>query len=336
MQEQFSALIHLKLGLVGPLSRYHSDSTPALPDNFLGGSIPRLQSLELQYIPFPALPKLLLSATDLVHLNLQNIPRSGYISPEAAVTGLAVSANLESLTIGFESIFSFRDWESRPLPPTRTVFPALTRFRFNGVSEYLEDLVARVDAPLLDSISITFFRPSMSGIPQLAQFMRRTTRLEGLNEAHVYINCWSLQVKSFSSCERNSGLIIGYGEMDWGLSSLVHVFTSLFPSLYVVEHLYIYEHQGPRRPRWQYEVGNLMDFFRPFAAVKNLYVCREFAQRIARELVGERETEVLPVLQNIYWRGLLPSESGPIEKGIGEFVAARLLLGHPIAASYWH
>ena len=85
MQKQFPALTRLKLNLdkhqefiCGPMF--------ALPDGFLGGSVPRLQSLKLDAIPFPALPKLLLSATDLVCLSLENIPRSGYFSPEAIVT----------------------------------------------------------------------------------------------------------------------------------------------------------------------------------------------------------------------------------------------------------
>ena len=66
MQEQFPALIHLMLDFAD----YYSRPAPALPDGFLGGSAPRLQSLRLHSIPFPALPKLLLSATDLVHLTL--------------------------------------------------------------------------------------------------------------------------------------------------------------------------------------------------------------------------------------------------------------------------
>ena len=39
--------------------------------------------------------------------------------------------------------------------------------------------MARIDAPLLDSISITFDHLLISDIPQLAQFMRRTTRIQG-------------------------------------------------------------------------------------------------------------------------------------------------------------
>jgi F-box-like len=39
---------------------------PDLPDSFLGGSAPRLRKLSLNRIQFPGLPKLLLSATQLV------------------------------------------------------------------------------------------------------------------------------------------------------------------------------------------------------------------------------------------------------------------------------
>ena len=142
MQERFPALIHLMLDFTASYS-----PAPALPDGFLGGSAFRLQSLGLWFIPFPALTKLLLSATDLVRLSLWNIPHSGYISPEAIVTALAVLANLKTLTVGFKSPLSLPDSARRPPPVKRTVLLALTRFKFKGVSEYLEDFVTRIDAP---------------------------------------------------------------------------------------------------------------------------------------------------------------------------------------------
>jgi hypothetical protein len=193
MQVKFPALIHLKLDFAG----FHSypDPAPALPDGFLGGSAARLQTLELHSIPFPALPKLLLSATDLVRLTLLDIPHSGHISPEVIVTSLAALANLRSLTIEFKYTQSRPNWEHRSQPPltlARTVLPALTRFEFLGVVEYLEDLVARIDAPFLDSISTTFFYRPIFNTPQLAQFMRRTARFETADEAHVNTGHYSL------------------------------------------------------------------------------------------------------------------------------------------------
>jgi hypothetical protein len=96
MQEPFPDLTDLRLGAE---SVEPNAAPPLLPDSFLGGSAPRLQSLILEFIPFPALPKLLLSATNLVLLHFLGIPDSGYISPEAMVTCLSMLTSLRSLSL---------------------------------------------------------------------------------------------------------------------------------------------------------------------------------------------------------------------------------------------
>jgi hypothetical protein len=333
MQEQFPALVHLKLG-----TSYESRPALALPDGFLGGSAPRLRSLKLNRIPFPALPNLLLSATDLVSLILWDIPDSGYISPEVIVTHLAVLANLESLVIEFKSPLSRHDRQSqRPPLPTRTILPALTHFEFQGVSKYLEDLVARIDTPLLESISITFFYHFIFDIPELAQFIRRTTRLEVLNEAHVDFNYYGVVVESLpptQTFDEKPGLRISCEDVDWDPSSLAQVFTSLFPSIYIVEHLYVY---GSGYSQWQDDIENRrwLDIFRPFTAVKSLYVCEEFAQHIAPALqeLGERAADVLPAMESLFLEELQASD--PLHEAFGQFVDIRQLLGHPVAVSHW-
>ena len=95
MQGPFPALRRLRL-----LSAVKWYQYPPVPDGFLGGSAPRLQSLQLDSIPFPALPNLLLSATDLVDLCLWIIPDFAYISSEVMLTSLAVLVNPKSLAIG--------------------------------------------------------------------------------------------------------------------------------------------------------------------------------------------------------------------------------------------
>jgi hypothetical protein len=73
-----------------------------------------------------------------------------------------------------------------------------------------------------------------------------------------------------------------------------------------------------------------------FPAVKNLYLCEEFAPRVVRalqELVGVSATEVLPNLQNIFLEEL--QESGPVREGIQKFIGARQVTSHPIAVSLW-
>ena len=118
----------------------YDSPTPVVPDPFLAGSAPRLRELWLDRVLFPGLPRLLLSATHLVSLCLRGIPHFEFISPEAMV------ASLERLRLQYLYPEPRPDEESRHSPPpTRSVLPALTHFEFEGVSEYLEDLVSRVE-----------------------------------------------------------------------------------------------------------------------------------------------------------------------------------------------
>jgi hypothetical protein len=77
-------------------------NVPVLPDSFLGGSAPPLRLFYLDRVPFPGLPKLLLSAPHLVHLRLWNISNYGYFSPETMLTALPTMTSLESLWLQFD------------------------------------------------------------------------------------------------------------------------------------------------------------------------------------------------------------------------------------------
>ena len=331
MQQPFPALTRLDLDFVG--------ETPLQPlaDSFLGGSAPRLQQLRLLWIPFPGLPKLLLSATHLVRLELWEIPPSGYFSPEAMVTALSVSTSLECLIIGFESP-RFRPNRCL-LPQTRALLPILTRLIFNGDDAYLEDLVARIDAPLLDNLTITFFHQLVFDTAQLTQFISRTSNFMGGDKAHVEINDWHVSVTLPQAVDGKLSLGISCTgrDPDLQLLSLTQVCGSLFPKAltHAVEHLYIKRSRS--LSHWQQDIvesRQWLDLLRPFSTVKCLYISWQFATRIApalQELVGDRATEALPTLQTL----LLEEAdlSRPVWEAIGQFIAARQLAGHPIAAS---
>jgi hypothetical protein len=66
------------------------------------------------------------------------------------VTYLSALKRLESLGLEFESPRSRPYLENRRPPLTRALLPVLHQMSFNGVSDYLEDLMARIDAPQLD------------------------------------------------------------------------------------------------------------------------------------------------------------------------------------------
>ena len=84
------------------LSIHSSIGTPFLPDDFLGGSAPRLQEIHMHGISFPGLPTLLSSTRDLVNMYLYDIPPTGYISPVAMAVCLAELPRLKVLVIMFK------------------------------------------------------------------------------------------------------------------------------------------------------------------------------------------------------------------------------------------
>jgi hypothetical protein len=333
MQQPFPELTRLSLESVG-------QTVPVVPDSFLAGSAPRLKYFRLDGIPFLGLPKLLLSATHLVGLHLGNIPHSGYISPDAAVTALSSLSSLQRLTLEFQSPRACPGQASRRLPPsTRSILLALTYFQFKGVSEYLEDLVAHIDAPLLDKLRITFFNDTAFDIPLFMHFISRTPTSRALQKAHVKLSYGGADL-DFSSQRSDDGSLnvkILCRGLEWQVSSLEQVCTSCLPSLSMLEDLYIYD-EPHSQPDWKDDIerGLWLQLLHPFTAVKNLYLSEKFALRIGpalQELVEGRTTEVLPALQIIFLEGL--ESSGPVQEGIGKFVAARQVVSRPIAVSSW-
>ena len=317
-----------------------------LPDSFLGRTAPRLRSLELIGVAFPGLPKLLLPTTQLVDLRLSFIPRSGYITPETMATSLSALTSLRHLRLHFQYPQPRPALESRrpppPLPPlTRSILLSLTYIQFKGAYEYLEEILARIDAPRLNKLHITFFNQIMFDTPQLFQFISRRPTLRAPEKGHIEFDSEAIIVKFPSQTSDYEDKVLSAQILcsvsEWQLSSLGQVCTSSLPPVSTLEDLYISEKRN-LRPHWQDDVENMLwlDLLRSFVVVKNLYVSEGFVPRIApalQELVGGRTTEVLPTLENIFLEGLLTS--GPLQDGIEKFVTARQLANLPVTVSRW-
>jgi hypothetical protein len=212
---------------------------------------------------------------------------------------------------------------------------------FGGVSEYLEDLVAQIDAPLLDKLFITFFHQLIIDTPQIAQFISRTPKFEAYDEVRVTFDDWSVNVAVPQAFGGAVQLAISSRESDEQFSSVAQVCSSSFLRALIstVENLYI------KCEYWDFpsndDIENRLwvEFLRPFTTVKELYISWKFTPSIAsalQELSGERATEVLPALQSLFL-GQHTSEDLRVqaEENIGRFVSTRHLAGHPIAVSRW-
>jgi hypothetical protein len=173
-------------------------------------------------------------------------------------------------------------------------------------------------------------------MPQFFKFICRTP-LKALDEAHVTFDSVGATVEVKSASYGELSVDISCRELDWQVSSLEQLCTSCLPPLSTLEDLYICEDSN-----WQaYRQDNIEnaqwpELLHPFRAVKNLYLSKESALRIVpalQELVEGIATEVLPTLNSIFLQGLEPS--GPIQEGIGKFVAMRQITSHPIVVSRW-
>ena len=314
-----------------------ADSTPVLPNSFLGGSAPRLLTLRLCSTLFPALGKLLSSASDLVELSLWNIPHSGYISPNAMVTCLSTLTRLESLYLGFHSHRSRPERATRrPPPPTRTLLRALTNFEFKGVSEYLEDVAVRIDAPLLHIVHITFFNQLVFDVSQLSKFIGRTEKLRTLDRAGLFFHDRSVEMRMYSPEVDRTMLTFGIScrALEWQFSALAQVCSLSLPLLSTLERLDIGISRFGGTEDWQQDMENAQwaELLQSFSAVKNLHIYNNAGLVIMAlgDLAGATGViEILPVLQKVCVQRE-PSDFKDDRRRLETFIAARQFSSHPV------
>jgi hypothetical protein len=336
MQESFPTLTFLTL-------RSYVESATVLPDSFLGGCAPRLRELVLIGVPFPGLPKLLLSTNNLVELCLWKIPDSGYISPEAMVTCLSSLVNLRTFALNFNLSQSRHDL-SRPGSPaslTRVDLPALLDFRFNGAHDYLEDFVARINAPELCDIEISFFYQPLFDATQLSQFIGRIAGLDVFDQAYTTFYHGAISIRLENTLHTTSlELQIVCVELEAQLSSMAQVCRSFSsPILLSMEHLEI-EVDFPPPDNWDDYTANTLRLWsrllQPFTAVRDLCLPQELAFRIVwalQEPNVDRSEELLPALRRIFVEGNRPLWE--IQAAMRPFIAAREDSGHPVAIHSW-
>ena len=327
-QEPFPILTELYLEGMGIV--------PVLPSAFLGGSASRLRQISLRGIPFPTLPTFLSSASDLVDLYLDCIPHTGYISPEVMVASLAALTRLDFLYIEFQSSTSRPDQSvsirTRAAPPTRVVLPALTDLRLRGASEYLEDLVARIDTPRLANIQITYFNQLVFQVPQLFRFIGRTQIIKQAMGSRVSSTSSKIRLNLFSGPAEHHRtsleLQISCQGLDWQVSHLADVLSQSSAVLPNVHNLYIYEEFLP--PRWEGEMDDIewLALFRQFTALETLHISNQHTKHVAHTLNNvavEMVSEILPALRLLF---LEDEPAGRVEK----FITARQLAGLPPVA----
>lgn len=295
MQKPFPALSHLSISWNDNGELLPVEPAPVIPRRFLGEYASKLQYLYLRHISVPHFPVLLSSARNLVTLHLNSIPQDGSTVAE----GLAMSPCLTTLSIvRFNSETSAADGISGPQdPPIRAILPSLTVFHYRGYSEYLENFLAQIDTPRVDSVKIEYhehLRPRERQVLQLSRFVHRTEKLKFnlIKRARILFNYdFSLQ--------------LAFPQRDWlqtkfSLTCLdmitpesVNTLGQLSATFSNVNHLSIYGYT-------EYLV-EWLSFLRQFPAVKVLILSGRVTVHIVSVLADAARsgTDLFPALHHI-------------------------------------
>ena len=317
MQKPFPLLAYLVIAS-------DDGNVSTLPTEFLQGSAPCLQIIELRGIPFPALPTLLLSASALVRLHLSQIPPTGYIPPEAMVACLAALPKLEILAIEFRLSTPCPN-RKRLLPATRIILPALVRFRFRGAGEYLEDLISQIHGPQLSGISIVYLNQLVdSQVYELSKFIDCSVGPRLRLFKHTRVAIFSDKVSFRVYCPENgfdcARTIVSCQGIDWQGSHIAQVLSQLSATFSHVVHLNLKgDREGTDLVDWQH-------LLRQFSNAKTLRVSRKLAGRVAlalEDIPGEMVSVVVPSLELIRLVGRQASS-------VNKFVAARRISDCPV------
>jgi hypothetical protein len=301
-----------------------------LPDVFRSG--PRLRTLRSTRIAIPALPQLLSPPTGLVELQLHEIPKLGYFCPKAFANALSGATRLETLSLHFHSLPPRRNHLRMPLrsDSERTVLSALTFLKYRGTSKFLDSFVARIDAPRLEDIDITFSSQPTMDASQLGRFIERTEMQISLLQADIVISTDAISI-SFTSSSTSTPLRlqIPCKQLDWKLSSMTQVCDRFSPFLFRVNNLGVNATQLSSE-RDEVDGEQWLALFRVFCGARSLWITGELTSHVLCAL-GKTDGDVSVLLDLRHLRvGSSLAIYGPSWDAVQSFLTWRWASGHPL------
>ena len=322
-QERFPQLEHLELTT-------QTEAELILHDQFLGGAAPRLHTLRTTMIALPGLPQLLLSAANLVSLQLEAIPSSGYIPPDYLIITLAVMSRLQMLHVHFLSPLSHTGPKESLPEPASADLRFLKYFEFHGDIEYLEQLSDGIIAPA-KYIYITYFNDLDFPIPKLVEFLSRADTPSFQVEATVHYSGTDISI-TFSQQETPCRLAfrIPCRRFDWQLAAITDISNQLLSIIPSVQQLDIYV--SPPFPDGHDDMDHTLfsDLFRIFINVENLRVTKEIGSHVAHALRG---TDELPHIQEFHVED--HDDLASVQTTFAPFIAARRRSNRLVSIQPW-
>ncbi|KAI9454583.1 hypothetical protein BJY52DRAFT_1188866 [Lactarius psammicola] len=302
----------------------------------LVGPSPSYSPLDQDCLSLP--PSASLPSRDLVDLQLNEIPGVGYFSPEAFANALCGVTQLETLSLHFLSLPPRRNYPALP-PPSwdRVNLPTLTCFRYRGISKYLDNLVARINAPRLGDIDITFFSQPTLDAWQLGLFINCIEMWRSPLRAEILSSRGAISI-SITSTQPGTlarlGLQISCEQLDWQLSFISQICDHFFSFLFSVGDLGIMTIGSSSVPD-DMDNEQWLRLIRAFGGAKDFRVAGELVTDVlcAIRPTDEEHNTALPSLRNLHVQNPM-SMRGPPRDSVESFVTQRRLSGHPLQKYY--
>lgn len=298
----------------------NNHTTRGLPDNFVA---PRLRSLNLRNIAISATSLFLTNATNVIILQIEQFPPFGDLNPRNLVMLFSSLPQLESLSTNFSFYPThMATWEHTQI--TRIVLPRLWRFKYQGHIGYLENLLALINAPLLQYFYVacfwksTFFSPPISEVIGAIQGLDFQTAEVSINPKGVHIAFHSAQ----PSVSLPSFTFTFYTVHNRPDSPLMAQIYSAIPALPSVHGLVLKSNQKVCNEHW-YSILQL------FAGVRTLRTDISLAADLSDALRhgnGAAMKYLLPMLSEL----VVVSQDDLVDGPIISFVHELRLIGHHI------
>ena len=306
MNEPFQRVEHLSLASTAKVDTVKL----TVPESFMA---PNLRHLILTGIGLPKGLPLLASTVALVTLKLCRIQHSSYFSPEDLVTCLQRMPHLKELSIDFSTPFLRPNTggELMQTPISVVSLPALKQLEFHGVAAYLDSLVARIDAPVLERLTITLFNQASFTLPHLSQFMSTAEELrQPISSVLFDREAVSIAIRHHEPpFEDVFNLRVRRRLFNWQIDTAAQVCSALLPVLSIVEELTLDSHEYVSPFGLQGAVASAVPVWRdlilPFKHVRKLNISHVLLSKLSISLHDNDETpgsflhRLLPKLQTV-------------------------------------
>ena len=301
------------------------DLSLVLPENF---QAPGLRRLALHGIGLPKKFPLLSSTIALSILSLTHIGASCYLPPEQLVTQIQGLPHLEELIFGFAIPISFPSSEEAPI--TAVTLPTLKRLTFRGMGAYIDNLVAQINTPLLERLSLTLFFELTITLLNLSKFINKTEML-GCFAARVILNKDGASIYANHDEQQGIGkltLHVNCEPPDWEIDSVLLVCNALGDVLSIVEELTLDLDEDGMPSDWENTLDDTLwhELLLPFVSVKKLHIGSSLALKLAQALGSEAGELVLPKLQKLE----VSLKIDLAQDAFSSFIEIRELIGHPV------